>query len=470
MVPATGTYTIQVHSDDGMGFRMIGAPFKEVYGAGQLDVDGSIIHPADTGDSNTRGVIELTKGQHPFEFMFWERGGGAFWEITSSSGSHPDQGTARWLALGDATVLNEVNRTGPGVARLVGNAVVVQNMSSADSGAGAPYIEVAIDEVQAALSNPSSPKRTDVSTVLVWDATNYARPSAAVAGEKFRFPANEGNNTDFNNFSAGIFGQLQVNDGDAVAGETITVTFGMFTDDHSLFRVVGQDFTAVGGDINTELLNIEGDDSLAFDLPTGNSNALGLIQLKEGQTYDFEGYLHENAGGANYEIWAAVGNQLAIDLNDAGQFLSVFYPLSNKTPGIFLPGNMGLELVKYVPGPIGDYNNSGDLDAGDLNLQAAAIVANGPLTYDLNGDNAVDFADREMWLHDLKKTWVGDANLDMVFDSNDFVQVFVAGKYESGQAALWEEGDWNGDQLFDTNDFVAAFVDGGYEIGPRPAR
>ncbi len=97
------------------------------------------------------------------------------------------------------------------------------------------------------------------------------------------------------------------------------------------------------------------------------------------------------------------------------------------------------------------------------------MVAGGPLVpYDLNGDKAVDFTDREMWLHDLKKTWVGDANLDMVFDSNDFVQVFVAGKYESAQSAGWMEGDWNGDQLFDTNDFVAAFVDGGYEIGQRP--
>ncbi len=73
-----------------------------------------------------------------------------------------------------------------------------------------------------------------------------------------------------------------------------------------------------------------------------------------------------------------------------------------------------------------------------------------------------------MWLHDLKKTWVGDANLDLVFDSNDFVQVFVAGKYETGAAAGWEAGDWDGNKVFDSGDFVAAFVDGGYEIGQRP--
>ena len=94
MVPETGTYTIQVRSDDGMGLRMIGTPFKEVYGGGRLDVDGSIIFYDPTGDSDTRGVIELTKGQHRFEFLMYELGGGAFWEITSSSGSHPTAGTA----------------------------------------------------------------------------------------------------------------------------------------------------------------------------------------------------------------------------------------------------------------------------------------------------------------------------------------------------------------------------------------
>ncbi len=117
----------------------------------------------------------------------------------------------------------------------------------------------------------------------------------------------------------------------------------------------------------------------------------------------------------------------------------------------------------------GDYSKNGQLDAADLDLQAVAMVGGqNPKDYDLNGDNVVDSGDREKWLHDLKKTWVGDANLDLVFDSNDFVQVFVAGKYETGASAGWEAGDWNGDRLFDTNDFVAAFVDGGYEIGQRP--
>ncbi len=85
---------------------------------------------------------------------------------------------------------------------------------------------------------------------MIFDAGNPARPSSFVdADEKFRFPSNEGDDTDYNNFSTGIFGQLQVDDGDETAGETIEVTFGMFTDDHSLFHIIGQSFSDVGGSV-----------------------------------------------------------------------------------------------------------------------------------------------------------------------------------------------------------------------------
>ena len=69
----------------------------------------------------------------------------------------------------------------------------------------------------------------------------------------------------------------------------------------------------------------------------------------------------------------------------------------------------------------------------------------------------------------LNSPWVGDTNLDGEFNSGDLVQVFVAGKYETGETATWGEGDWTGDQLFDSGDMVAAFVAGGYEQGAKPA-
>ena len=73
-----------------------------------------------------------------------------------------------------------------------------------------------------------------------------------------------------------------------------------------------------------------------------------------------------------------------------------------------------------------------------------------------------------MWVEDLKNTYFGDANLDLVFDTSDFVSVFLVGKYETEQAATWAEGDWDGDGVFSSGDFVSAFMGGGYEVGTRP--
>jgi hypothetical protein len=124
-------------------------------------------------------------------------------------------------------------------------------------------------------------------------------------------------------------------------------------------------------------------------------------------------------------------------------------------------------------GLVGDYNGNGELDAGDLDLQALEMqkpVQDQDLAaYDLNGDNVVDFGDRQLWVEDpgFKNTWIGDANLDLEFNSSDMVQVFSKGKYETQEAATWEEGDWNGSLLFDSSDMVAAFAGGGYEKGLR---
>ena len=121
----------------------------------------------------------------------------------------------------------------------------------------------------------------------------------------------------------------------------------------------------------------------------------------------------------------------------------------------------------------GDFDDNGLLDAADIDmLTAEIIVANNTgrfdLKFDVNCDGVVSDHDRTSWIHDRCRTWVGDSNLDGEFNSSDFVQVFIAGRYETDQEASWSEGDWNGYGLFNSADFVVAFVDGGYEQGPRP--
>jgi hypothetical protein len=126
----------------------------------------------------------------------------------------------------------------------------------------------------------------------------------------------------------------------------------------------------------------------------------------------------------------------------------------------------------------GDLDGDGQLDVGDLELLQAAIRAGDQTTqFDLNGDGTVNAGDRNFWVHDLKHTYFGDANLDGQFGSGDLVAVFVAAQYEDDVPgnSTWSTGDWNGDLEFTSGDIVLAFQDGGYERGaaalavPEPA-
>ena len=118
----------------------------------------------------------------------------------------------------------------------------------------------------------------------------------------------------------------------------------------------------------------------------------------------------------------------------------------------------------------GDFTGDTTLDIDDISLLEKAVkyqVMSG--VYDLNDDGSIDIRDRQFWLKDVKRTWLGDSNLDGEFNSTDFVKVFQAGEYEDANTknSTWATGDWNGDGEFDSGDFVAAFQEGGYEMGRR---
>ena len=138
-----------------------------------------------------------------------------------------------------------------------------------------------------------------------------------------------------------------------------------------------------------------------------------------------------------------------------------------QTGNVFLGAGWG--EIEFVGGGLeGDYNGSGELDAGDLDMHAQ-FVSDGNLVGDVNGDGTTDDADRLAWIKTLQKSWLGDSNFDGEFNSGDLVAVFTAGKYETQEVTSYAEGDWNGDRVFNSSDLVAAFTDGGYERGPLPA-
>jgi hypothetical protein len=466
-VPESGQYTFQVRSDDGFAMRIFGAEFSEVAGAGSLDPisRNTIQHAANTGDSNTQAVVNLPAGEYNVEFMSWERGGGAFYELTAAKGnfiSDANAGVPQWLAVGDPRVVPEIAQGVPPV-RLVGNATVA-TVSEAQGGNAANDIELAREIVLEGIGGGTAQVREDVNLMVIKDEGDICcgRPGNSVIGDAFLFPINDpalgGVAADQNNFSSGFFGKLLVNDGDNVQNEELLITFGIFSDDGSSFRVVGEDFldvNATGG----ELFDFDGDDSLVFRAPTGNSNMLGTIILTEGVEYDWEGFQYEAGGDAGYEVWAAIGEHLDGFNND-------FRVLSNT--GTVFARNVGFQLVPEIDGILGDFNSNGVLDSGDLDELANAMMMN-DAAFDLNGDGNVNIDDRLVWVRDLKGTWMGDADLNGEFNSGDFVRVFQAGKFETGQGATWDQGDWNGDKVFNSSDFVTAFQDGGFENGPRGA-
>ena len=111
----------------------------------------------------------------------------------------------------------------------------------------------------------------------------------------------------------------------------------------------------------------------------------------------------------------------------------------------------------------GDVN--GDLEIGVPDIDGlCSLINSGDAAADLNGDGVVDRDDQDYLVHNIIGTHYGDANLDLVFNSTDLVEMFTAGEYEDGIPgnSTWAEGDFNCDSEFDSSDLVEAFKDGAY--------
>ena len=218
------------------------------------------------------------------------------------------------------------------------------------------------------------------------------------------------------------------------------------------------DEEALGPDDSIDFLNIFDEDGMV-----GNGEVLGiepstgvpwLIYWEQGTEY-YDGSFWE-AGGDR--LYYTVGSD--DDPNSWGQ--------KNTTEA---GDKIFLNAISWLTGEEnggveGDFNDNGQRDIEDMDLLTAGVTA-GDAAFDLNGDGNVNAADRDHWLVTLSNSYYGDSNFDGEFNSSDFVTVFGAAKYETGQPATWGEGDWNGDGEFNSADFVAAFSGAGYEQGPR---
>ena len=188
-------------------------------------------------------------------------------------------------------------------------------------------------------------------------------------------------------------------------------------------------------------------------------------------------------------------NEVAPNLGDEEPYSDGFFDWQNATPVFFVAPTGGGEasgtMGVFIPG---DLNADGTVDDADRAIITAHMdqVDTSYSRGDVNQDGVTNAADLEAWeglggnpqdridsitdlneridfVHNTLGTWMGDSNFDGEFNSSDFVAVFTAGLFETGEAATWATGDWNGDGVFGSGDFVVAFTDGGFEVGPRVA-
>ncbi|MCB0325075.1 MAG: hypothetical protein KDD69_15935, partial [Bdellovibrionales bacterium] len=191
------------------------------------------------------------------------------------------------------------------------------------------------------------------------------------------------------------------------------------------------------------------------------------------------------AQGANLSLWAwpAGGDQpvepvLALEDSTYASGRVLLFSATNEAFPRPTLNEVTFNYLSVASGDaiLGDLNRDGILGIQDLELLQTEVKRNGSnLVFDLNADQSVNDQDITFWVKDLRQTYFGDADLNGVFDSSDFVTVFQPGLYETNQSASWSTGDWSTDGVFNSSDFVVAFADGGYELAagafavPEPA-
>lgn len=164
-------------------------------------------------------------------------------------------------------------------------------------------------------------------------------------------------------------------------------------------------------------------------------------------------------------IFDAAGNPLAMDSNSAadGKNASLtFTAASAATYYVAVEGEGGAgDYVLSLGGSVidGDFDDDGDYDCHDIDALTTAIAAGSTdLSFDLTGDGDLNLADRDAWLAEgalangfASPYLLGDANLDGTVNGMDFL-IWNANKFTA--TAGWCNGDFNADGSVNGGDFL----------------
>ena len=366
-VQQTGHYTFNFHGDDGFAARVVGVPWGFVGGAGQIDIADptTVYFFGGTGDHNTQAEIYLEAGIYDFEYVNWEGGGGAYYEVSTHSGRLGNGEPGNWLPLGACDVLPGFVVAGPSLVGLSGPVDVAKlnGGTGGDPGGGEG----------ASPSRFSGPNGNDGIRAQIQAAIDggdpnlnqNTHPDTLIAENQTPNPAQN------DNYRLRVTGEFVIDDGDATPGESLDLTFTIRNDDGGQLRILGQDFTATAGDGRTFLEDIDGDMALTADFFTGNTNALGHITLTEG-VYPFEAYMYEGGGGSRFEVQASPGHVGGF----GGSFFVPSFPIPDP---IVIPDNHGIpvgapELVISTGLPPQPYSQDFEFPDGTTDLGDGSVI------------------------------------------------------------------------------------------------
>lgn len=329
-ITTAGDYTFQMRSDDGFAMRIPGHDLVAVHGpnanAGIDPLDPEVaFYRNGTGDANTRMVYNLPVGTHVVEMMHWEGGGGAYYELSSAMGNITDANLANWILVGD-TATSTAPQTFADPVVMTGDATSYKvDSDSATTGTVPGALAATISQTDAAVAGGTAD----------WTATH---DNIDITGAHL-----DGTDDDY---LLRVDGQFIIDNGVGSGSEALAVTFALRNDDGGGFHIIGQDFTAVAGNAQTQLWDFSGDDGIGSDFLTGDTQGLGHITLTEGVAYDFSAYHFERGGGDRLWVSMALGTWTGV--GDAG---AEWWTLDTNDETFTRAANSGIGLVDAIPEP-----------------------------------------------------------------------------------------------------------------------
>ncbi len=332
VIPAAGSYTFSVHTDDGFALRIGGGPVGNTSrftssnrATATNGIDGSdpqtIFFSGGAADSSTTGIYNFTApGTYDVLFVSYEGPGGAFYELAWVPGSFRwDRETTNWTLVGSP--LDSSVTAVPFKPRFL------TSLPGPAGGNDTWGIRTFYSATVGSTETVSTWLRTTGATRVpdesqTWDEQRNFLNLSDIRNVDTQVLTSQGNvpNDNILPGAVGTGNDSVQNVVTTAKGRIVVTTPGIYTinargDDGFFLRIKGVNgapapsFTrATHPDLNngSARLEMSNRNEIYYQDGTGDSNTRGIISLAAGQ-YDLEYFIWQGAGGGWYELSAAAG-------------------------------------------------------------------------------------------------------------------------------------------------------------------